>query len=154
MSNLLDTARQSLRHNGGLALLVGSVLVIIGLLLPWGGGTTYRNAFAHLPALAVLWATVGLWALVLALTRARLGDPQGLGALAVLASIGLVANLVIVLNGFSLTVGGALGGGSSLALIGLVATLLGIWQIEQGSSDTSALPLEGGAPSSETERSG
>lgn len=126
----LDTARQSIRRRGALALLVGGALLLVGLFLPWETGSTPGNAFEYLPAVAVLWTVIGLWSLGLALTRAYVEEPAGLTALAVLAVVGLGADLLIIFLEFGSAVGGGLGGGSSLALVGLVATLIGTWQVE------------------------
>ena len=126
----LDTARQSIRWRGALALLVGGALLLVGLFLPWETGSTPGNAFEYLPAVAVLWTVIGLWSLGLALTRASVEEPAGLTALAVLAVVGLGADLLIIFLEFGSAVGAGLGGGSSLALVGLVATLIGTWQVE------------------------
>ena len=142
VGNALETVSESIRRRGGLALLVGSVLLLVSLLLPWAVAGGYGNGFEYLPAVAVLWAIVGLWGLGLALSLARVEEPPGLAALALLASVGLIADLLVTLNAAGSTVVAVLGGGPSLALIGLVAILVGVWQAERESRPEPRQPPE------------
>lgn len=143
MRSALDAARESVRRSGGPAVLIGSTLLFVALFLPWVDGASYRNAFVEVPAGAVLWATVAIWGVGLALIRARVEEPPGLAALAVFASLGLLCALALILSRFASTVGGTLGGGPSLALIGLVATLVGLWQVDRDSPASSSGHDEG-----------
>ena len=136
MPRRLDTARRPIRRRGALALLVGGVLLLVALFLPWKTGSIPGNAFDYLPGIAVLWTVVSLWSLGLALRRVYAEEPVGSTPLSVLAFLGLIADLLIIFTEFGSTVGGGLGGGSSLALVGLVATLIGIWQVEPASTET------------------
>jgi hypothetical protein len=133
MKQHVATAKQSVRLSGGLPLLIGSALLLVSLAVPWAVGGSDRNAFEYMPPVAFLWAMVGLWGLGAALSLARADGARGLVVLAALASISLLADLVIVLGGMQDPVVGVLGGGPSLALIGLTAMVVGIWQVDDAS---------------------
>ncbi len=139
----MATAKQSVRVSGGLPLLVGGLLLLVSLFLPWVVAGNDRNAFEYLPAVAVLWAVVGLWSLGLALTLAGLDGRPRLGALAVLAGIALASDLLIVLSAVGSTGARELGGGPSLALIALIAILLGVSLAEERPPSATKQPPEG-----------
>jgi low temperature requirement protein LtrA len=131
----VSLAKESLRVDGGLPLLIGGVLTLVSLPLPWGEES---NSFEYLRALAVLWVAAALWSAGLALVLTRIEDQGAFRGLAILASVALLASLFVVLD--SIAGGWDVGGGPSLASVGLVLTLVGVAQTRRriGSSDERA----------------
>jgi hypothetical protein len=127
MEARLASARESIRLLGGPPLLVGGLLILASLPLPWVEAPGDNlNSLEYLSVFAALYAFVGLWSLHLATRLARIEDRRHFRGPTIVAWVALAIDIVIIFSSNAWTGGRELGGGEGISLIGLIVTLVGL----------------------------